>query len=259
MAKIISIAWVTFQDIIRDKILYNVFLVASGLLGATWVTSKLMGSRPTRLVLDVGLSSIQLATLALAMLIGASIVGKEFDRRTVHMALSRPLKRGTFVVGKYFGLVWAVTINWLLLCIACGLILSQVDDGLYMPQSYLTLCMGMVLSLVQACMIGAFALMFSTLSTFSVSLIFSIGFALVGSNISYFSLLAERMKGGVLGFLFKIFALVFPNFEYFHLGTQVTYSLPVSWSYFFFSVVYGCIWVAIALLVSSFTVDRKEV
>src|ERR1700688_738458 len=86
-----TVGWVTFREIIRDKILYNILVVSVLLLGLGFLASKMTFVRPDRVVLDFGVSAVGISSVAIAILIGAGMVNRELERRTIFLALSRPI------------------------------------------------------------------------------------------------------------------------------------------------------------------------
>jgi ABC-type transport system involved in multi-copper enzyme maturation permease subunit len=111
-----AIGKVTFLEMIRDRVFYNVVLCAFVLLGLGYLGSKLTFVRPNRVVLDFGISAIFLACALVAIFYCSGLINKEIERRTIHVALCHPISRDQFVYGKFLGLSWVVTLNWLALC-----------------------------------------------------------------------------------------------------------------------------------------------
>src|SRR6185437_7550167 len=113
-----SVASVSFREIVRDKILYNILVIAVLLMGLGFLASRLTFVRPDQIVLDFGVSAVNLSLVAIAALIGASLLNREVERRTIFLALSRPISRFQFVAGKYVGLLLVLLLNWALVSAA---------------------------------------------------------------------------------------------------------------------------------------------
>lgn len=254
LAVLHAIGWVTFREIVRDKILYNSVLCALLLLGAGYLASRLTFVRPERVVLDFGLAATSLSCSFIAILIGAPLLGKEFERRTVFVALSKPISRFSFLLGKFTGLAAVVCANWVILTATFLVILTSVGG-----QVHGTLAWGLILVLFQSLMVAVLALFFSTFSTTSLSAIITIGLFLVGNNISQIRLIATKTDSPLGKEVLNFFSYVFPNLEFFSLGTKVTYGLPVPIQYGLLSILYALVVIATVLALAGLLINRREI
>ena len=113
--KIQAIALNTFKETIRDRILFlllffaAVFIVFSRLLALLTVGDRV------KIIKDVGLSSISLFGVLMAILMGTGLVYKEIDKKTIYTLLSKPIHRYQFILGKFFGLVLTLSLMLLLM------------------------------------------------------------------------------------------------------------------------------------------------
>ena len=57
------------------------------------------------MLVNLGLSSISLFGVIIAIFIGIGLVSKEIEKKTLYTILSRPVRRWEFIVGKYLGLL----------------------------------------------------------------------------------------------------------------------------------------------------------
>lgn len=253
-----AVGRVTFFEILKDKVLYNIFLCAFLLFGVSWLASRLTVIRPERIVLDFGLSAVTLSCAAIAVLTGASLISRELDRRTIQVALSRPISRAQFIVGKFMGLSAILGLNWFLLSISYLALLGLgSDEGRALIS--LTLIMALILILVQSIFLASIAILVSTLSTASLTVIVSLGLYLVGNTISQLRMIAVRFRSVYGRYFMNSVASLLPNFEYFNLGTQVTYGLPISWQYMGLTIFYGLIMITIALGLAGLLIEVREV
>jgi ABC-type transport system involved in multi-copper enzyme maturation permease subunit len=254
----LSVGWVTFREVIRDKILYNILVVAVLLLGLGFLASKLTFVRPDRVVLDFGISAVGLSSVAIAILIGAGMVNRELERRTIFLALSRPISRFQFIAGKFLGLILVLILNWILLCSAFLLILGLSSGGDSL-NFHPTLFAALLLLLCQSIMMGGLAIFISTFSTTSLSAVMSIGVFLIGNNISQIHAISSRIHHHIGAFALDSIAFVVPNLEYFNLGTKVTYGIPVSLNFMAVSLGYAAVVSVGCLVLAGIFIHQKEV
>jgi len=64
---------------------------------------------PERMVADLGLATVQLAGLILAVFMTGSVISREIEDRTAATVLSKPVGRVGFILGKFLGVGLAIT------------------------------------------------------------------------------------------------------------------------------------------------------
>src|SRR5579885_2013177 len=123
--------------------------------------------RADRIILNFGMTAVHLSCVMVAIFTGANAIGREFERRTFFVALSRPISRFSFTVGKYAGLAMVQVANWGLLSLSYVLILAVVGANFKVAGSS-SLFWALVLVLSEALVMTASALMLSTFTTTSI-------------------------------------------------------------------------------------------
>jgi Cu-processing system permease protein len=252
-----SIAAVSFREIVRDKILYNILVIAILLMGLGFLASRLTFVRPDRVVLDFGVSAVNLSLVAIASLIGASLLNREVERRTMFLALSRPISRFHFVAGKYTGLCFVLLLNWFLVSAVCLGVL-YLSGGVEAHSFSSTLFIGLGLLLLQSWMMAAVAVLFSSFSTTSLSAVLAIGVYLIGNNISQLHDIARKAGSRIASMSLEGLSFLLPNLEYFNLGPRVTYGLEVSSSFILLSIGYAFVVSGFCLLLAGILIHKKE-
>lgn len=252
-----AVAQVTFMEIMKDRILYNIIVVAIGLFGLSYLASNLTFGNPTRVVLDFGFASLAISCAGIAIFVGSSLLNKEFERRTIYVAMSRPITRAQYLVGKYFGLSSVVLINWLIL-LTIFFIIYAVTGGDLSTHYLMTMSWGFLFILIQSLVFAALAIFFSTFTTVSLTVVFTIGVYLVGINISQLRILARKADGSLVSLMLEGVSHFVPNFEHFNLGLNITYGLPVRLGQGVFTFVYGVGVIILLLTFSGFLVKGKE-
>jgi len=110
MGRVWAIAINTFREAVRDKVLYGVLGFACAVLLLTLALAELSLHQQRRVVLDVGLASISLFSVVIAIFLGSSLLYKEIERKTLYVILPKPIRRWEFLLGKYAGLVVTATV-----------------------------------------------------------------------------------------------------------------------------------------------------
>lgn len=104
MLRIWAIAINTFREAVRDKVLYGVLGFASAVLLFTLALAELSLNQERRIVFDLGLASISLFSVVIAIFLGSSLLYKEIERKTLYVILPKPIRRHEFLLGKYLGI-----------------------------------------------------------------------------------------------------------------------------------------------------------
>jgi ABC-type transport system involved in multi-copper enzyme maturation permease subunit len=110
MDRILAIALNTFREAVRDRVLYGVLGFATAVLLFTLALAELSLDQQRRVVLDVGLASISMFSVVIAVFLGSSLLYKEIQRKTLYVILPKPLRRWEFVVGKFVGIALTASV-----------------------------------------------------------------------------------------------------------------------------------------------------
>jgi Cu-processing system permease protein len=108
MLRMIAVAVNTFREAVRDRVLNGMLGVALCVLVFSLALAELSLDQQRRIVLDIGLASISLFSVVMAVFLGSSLLYKEIERKTLYVILPKPIRRHEFLLGKYFGIVLTV-------------------------------------------------------------------------------------------------------------------------------------------------------
>jgi ABC-type transport system involved in multi-copper enzyme maturation permease subunit len=130
MLRVYAIALNTFREAVRDRVLYGLFACAVVVLVFSLALGALALHEEDRVVYDIGMASISLFSVVLAVFLGSSLLYKEIQRKTLYVILPKPLHRGEFLLGKYLGIVLTAVV-FLGMIGSVQLLVSavQVDDS----------------------------------------------------------------------------------------------------------------------------------
>ena len=206
------IAHNTFREAVRDRVLAGIVVGGLVLLGLTRVGSSLAMGEDLRLTVDMGLSVVSLLGLLVILMVGASLVAKEIDRRTVFNLLSRPLPRPVYLVGKWAGLSGALAAVALVLATALCVIVTALGR----PQHVPAILQATYLALLELALLTSLAVLFSALSTPVLSALYTLGFFLAGQWVDDLRTFAANMPDGLRETL-RVLADVLPNLPLFNM------------------------------------------
>ena len=128
IARIYAIALNTYREAVRDKILFGVLVLAAAVLALTLALGELSLDQNMRVVTDLGLASISLFAVVIAIFLGSSLLYKEIERKTLYVILPKPIARFEFLLGKYFGIV-ATCVVFIAIMGALQLFVTAIQAG----------------------------------------------------------------------------------------------------------------------------------
>src|SRR4029077_5323184 len=116
-----------FKESVRDKVLYNLVVFAVLLISISYLLGQLTAGQDLKIIKDLGLSSISIFGLLIAIFIGIGLVWKEVEKRSIYALLSKPMRRQEFLLGKYCGLVLTLLINVAVMTLAFYAVLAYMQ------------------------------------------------------------------------------------------------------------------------------------
>lgn len=244
----------TFKETIRNKVLYNILLVAAVVLLLALSFGDLSVMSRVQVMADFGLATMSLTGLLLAVFIGVGMLGSEIASKTIYGVLSKPVDRTHFLAGKFFGLLSTLILNFLLIAAvffgAITLLTGQMPE--------FSIFLAVFLLMIEMSVIIAASMLFSTFTTPTLAAIFTLAFYAAGHLNDLLSLSANAQADPVLGFILKAINYILPNLEHFNIRTQVVFDLPVPDGLVGYGVLYGLLYSALLLFFSSILFSRKD-
>jgi hypothetical protein len=108
-ARVLALAHTTFREAARDRVPLGLFGagLAAG-LASLLVSAMSLGRDRAEVVAVLTSAGISLFSVVGAIVLGASLLYKDLERKTAYPILARPIHRHELVIGKHFGLVATV-------------------------------------------------------------------------------------------------------------------------------------------------------
>jgi Cu-processing system permease protein len=238
------IAFNTFREAVRDRVLYNLIAFALLLSGAAILVGEVSIDIERLVVVNLGLTAVSLFGMVIAIFIGIGLVSKEIEKRTLYTVLSRPVRRWEFVVGKFFGLTGTLVVNTFLMAVGVLLALLYVAHTFEKMDGWVLVALYFIV--LQFLIVCALALFFSSFSTPLMSAVFTFALFVIGS-------LAEDLRAfanithGVEGLLAKAVAYLVPNFSALNVINQVAHGDAIPGHLILYNSVYALLYSAMAI------------
>lgn len=254
-SRIRLIAFNTFREAVRDRVLYNLIFFALLLVASAPLFSQISIGVERLFLINLGLTAISVFGIVIAIFIGTGLVSKEIEKRTLYTILSRPVRRWEFIAGKYLGLAGTLVVNAAFMTIgfyaALWLVLRKVEhaDTLILLAVYFIL--------LQYFIVTAVALLFSSFSSPLLSAVLAFALFIAGS-------LAEDLHGfaetahGASSWLITAAAYAIPNLNSLNIIARVAHGDAVSGQIVFLNTIYTAFYVLICVSVATLVFERRN-
>lgn len=262
------LAVITFREGIRNRALYGIAIFALLLLAANQIICAMIPRDVGKVAVDISLSTVSFCGLLTVFFVGINLLAKDFDRKTIYMVLSRPISRGQYIWGKFFGmaLLLLTTTGLLGVCAFLSVWLTKITYGTYFPRFSPTLfLLALVYITLSLLLLTAVSFFFSSFtSTSFLALIMTVICYLIGQvsgDVKELLEIKEKVGISVPPLVSKItgFAYyVFPNFSLLDLKMAAAHGLMPSIDAVFWSLLYGGGYTILVLSAAAVLFRRRE-
>lgn len=260
IGRIYAVALNTFRDAIRHRVLYGILAVVVGLNLFGIVVGEMSWNEQARVARDIGLAGVSLFGSITAIVLGVSLLYSEIQKRTIHTIVSKPLERHEFVIGKYVGMAFTLTL-------LVGLFAAALVGLLVLQDVALTQAIGkaVLLGWVEVLVVAAVAIFFSSFSSPFLSGIFTFAVFYVGRVTPEMRAAMETADASWIATVCQIGLWLVPDLHLYAVsgGTVAGEAVSVhgefvNWGYVGVSCTYGLMWIAILLILATGIFSRRD-
>jgi hypothetical protein len=126
MSKLFTITKNTFTETLRQPVYAVIIITALLLFFISPSLSMFSLDDDNKLLREIGLSTLFLSSLFIAVFSASGAVGEEIENKTITTVLSKPVKRPIFIIAKFLGVSGAVIIAHYICTIA---LLMSIREG----------------------------------------------------------------------------------------------------------------------------------
>ena len=222
----LAIARNTFREAVRDRVLYNLVAFAVILTGSALLFGEISIGIQKSILINIGLSSISVFGLLIAIFLGIGLVYKEVDKRSLYALLSKPIRRWQFVVGKFLGLNLTLLVNTLFMSVGLWAALYYLTRQFQPADAYLWAAI--YFTLLELFLVTALCLFFSCFSTPVLAAIFTFLIYVIGNTASDIRAFGKISENPAMEWLTAVVYYLVPNFSDFAVAATVSHGLPVA-------------------------------
>jgi Cu-processing system permease protein len=250
---ILAIALNTFREGVRDKIFYAIVIFGIVVMASSKVISTLSLGQVDKISKDLGLATMSLLGLLVAVFVGTKLVYEEISRKTIYTIVSKPVTRSQFVIGKYLGLVLIIAVTLSILtgffCLIVYLNLGSLDPPLLTAA---------LLTFFELTVITSVAIFFSTFTSPISSALFTMGIWVAGHFSHDLKALGQISDSALARGVSGSFYYIIPNLSNFDIRGEVVHGIEIPSPFLLLSILYGLVYSAAVILVATLIFRRRN-
>jgi Cu-processing system permease protein len=250
-------AWViaknTYLEIIRERLLYGVFLIAALVTAMSFFMSTISFDQNGRILHNIGLESIHLFTLFIAIFVTTNAIGKDLERRALYLLLPKPISRTQYALGKYLGLILMVLTSLAILGGIFILGLLFIDRSVILPA-----LINLFYSFLEISLLVSLTQLFASFTAPLNASLYGIALFIVGHSLTTLRDFFSKSGPAFLGHLIDALYVLLPNLEKFDVRTATLYHIPLGASQVFWTIFYWLVYVCFALTLTSQVLKKRE-
>jgi ABC-type transport system involved in multi-copper enzyme maturation permease subunit len=245
LSRVLAVAANTFRESVRERVLYNLVVFAMLMTLSGLLLGQLSIYQDEKIIKDLGLASMEVFGSLIAVFLGVGLISKEIERRSLYPLLARPLGRNEFLLGKFFGLAFTLTVNVAVMVL--GLYATLLATGRTLDLHLLAAVYLIVLGLV---LVVALSLAFSAITTSTVMAAVCAVVVVVAGRYSDLIRNMRQVAPRAPGWLLEGIYYLLPNFRNFDIKDRMVYGDAVPWDFMAWSTLYAIVYAGLALSVA---------
>jgi ABC-type transport system involved in multi-copper enzyme maturation permease subunit len=254
--RVATIALHTFKESVREKVLYNLVAFALLLIGAGILFGSISVGVEQIILITLGLTSISVFGLLIAIFIGIDLVSKEIERRTIYNILSKPVSRLEFILGKYLGLLLTLFVNTAIMTVGFYAALFYQKRALLLDD--LRFLGAVYFILLELAMVVGIAVVFSCISTPVLSALYTFCLYVIGNFSADLRAFGQETQSALLGTVSDVLYYSLPNFGNFNVISQVAHAEKIPGYLWLGNSLYALLYIAALLGMAVLVFEERE-
>lgn len=253
--RIQAIAFNTFREAVRDRLLYNLVFFALLLVASAPLLGQISIGVQRVLLINLSLTAISIFGTVISIFVGISLVSKEIEKRTLYPVLARPVGRGEFILGKYCGLAGTLLVNTA--AMALGFYVALFLMTQHLTRADANILIALYFLLLQFCVIIGLALLFSAFSSPLLSALLALSLFVAGTFADDLRGFAQ-MAHGPAGWLAIVISYVIPNLASLNVITRVSHDQFISAALVGYNTLYTALYATATVTGAALIFSRRN-
>ncbi|MBO7707826.1 MAG: ABC transporter permease [Thermoguttaceae bacterium] len=267
--KVGAIAWVTAKETVLQPLFLILSLVGIfGLLVFLFLSYHTMGE-DIKIVVSQGLTLVKLLAVFLAVWSASTSIADEIEGKTALMILAKPVSRARFVIGKYTGVMIAVTLLFFILgfffinSVGYKLVYDARELAREIPSqadcfAYIVRILpGLILAFFETIVLAAISVAISTRLSLLPNLTICLTLYALGHIVPIITASNAAAQMPLVGFFANLIS-VLPVLDHFNMETAVAMDRTVPLTYLLWTGLYSFLFAVAALVLSLTLFDDRD-
>ena len=269
LPKVGAVAWVTAKEALFQPLFVILTLVGIFALFIFLLIPYNTLGEDIKLVITQGLTVVKLFAVFLAVWSASTTIADELEGKTALMALAKPLSRTKFIIGKYVGVMIAVTLLFLILgtffanTVSYKLVYDARESSKDVPaaiecaEAVYNILPQLALAYLEMVILAAIAIAISTRLPLLPNLTLTLLIYLLGNIVP---VIVQSSAGQIpmVVFVANILSVVLPCLDHFNMETAVAMGTPVPWGYVACAILYATLYCGAMLIVSLLLFEDRD-
>ena len=269
LPKVGAVAWVTAKEaLLQPLFVILAFVGIFALFIFLLIPYNTLGE-DIKLVITQGLTVVKLFAVFLAVWSASTTIADELEGKTALMALAKPLSRSKFIIGKYVGVMIAVTLLFLVLgtffanTVSYKLVYDARESSKDIPaaiecaEAVYNILPQLALGYLETVILAAIAIAISTRLPLLPNLTLTLLIYLLGNIVP---VIVQSSVGQIpmVVFVANIVSVVLPCLDHFNMETAVAMGTFVPWLYVVYALCYAGLYCGAMLIVSLLLFEDRD-
>ena len=247
-----AVAYNTFLESVRQRLFLGILFFGFLLLAASLILKDISVRQDLKILQDIGLGATEFFGTLVALFLGADLIGRDVERRTLHLLIVKPLTRTEFIVGRYLGLCLTILTSVALMALGLALTLLTAHGSFSRGLAQATISI-----FLQLCLTGAISTFLSTTASRPLAL-FGATIVCVLGRLTDVLKNASMILEGFPDWLGKGLYMGLPNLLSFDLKTRAIYGDPIPGSLLVYLLLYALAYITALLALGALAFERRD-
>jgi ABC-type transport system involved in multi-copper enzyme maturation permease subunit len=256
MSRAAVVAWNTFREAVRDRVLYNLVFFALLMIAAAIVVGQISIGIEELVIVSLGLTAISVIGLLIAVFIGVALVSKEMDKRTLYALLAKPVRRWEFLLGKFGGLLLTLSVNTAAMSAGLFVALYYVRHSLVRADTAILTAIYFIL--LKLAIIVALALLFSCYTTPLLAILFTAGLYVSGLFVKEMRTFHSQTLARAVQTFLRWLSYLLPNFENFDVMAAAAHGHAIPRALILQNTLYAVLYCAVVLTAAAAIFSKRN-
>ena len=253
LSHIWTIAKNSYREIIRDRLLYGIFLVGMLVTASSFFAGSISLDQSDRVTQNIAVAAIHLFTLFICIFVATNSMNKDFERRALYLLFPKPISRSSYVLGKYMGII-------LLLITSLAILGGFFAVGALAIKAPLTgLLVNLIYSFLEVSLLVGFAILFATFTAPLNAALYTSALFLIGHSLGTIKSLLDKQGTVLSQNLVNFCYYLLPNLEKFDIRRAVLYDIYPSTATILWTIFYWLFYLVVVLGLSIKVMQKREV